>query len=418
MTRALAIGVLSLGLVLGGCSRQDTPREAEADLHDAEPLELTARALEAAAETTVVARGRALIESYECNRCHRIEGIESPPLELDCAGCHAAIMAGRFEAPPDELAQWQGHLRSLLDVPTLAHTDRFRRAWVAEFLQSTHEIRPSLSASMPRLASSSDDAEALAAFLVPTAEPAMPAVGDVVRGREVLEAKGCATCHRFDGIPPLAAPPPPIELDAATFSRGARLAPDLRHARARLRPAALVQWLRDPASVKADSAMPHVPMTDQEIADAAAYLLAAPLDPATRPALPQRLPVLDRTVTHDEVDAQVFSQICRHCHASDDFIGGGGPGYAGGFGLPARKLDLSSYEGLLQGSVGDDGHRRSVFKPLDDGTPRLVAHLMARHAEVAGQPVEGIRGMPLGLPPLSLEQIQLVETWIAAGRPR
>jgi hypothetical protein len=29
-----------------------------------------------------------------------------------------------------------------------------------------------------------------------------------------------------------------------------------------------------------------------------------------------------------------------------------------------------------------------------------------------------VRGMPLGLPPLEPEQIQLVESWIAQGRPR
>jgi hypothetical protein len=29
-----------------------------------------------------------------------------------------------------------------------------------------------------------------------------------------------------------------------------------------------------------------------------------------------------------------------------------------------------------------------------------------------------VRGMPLGLPPLSSEDIQLVETWIAQGHPR
>jgi hypothetical protein len=50
--------------------------------------------------------------------------------------------------------------------------------------------------------------------------------------------------------------------------------------------------------------------------------------------------------------------------------------------------------------------------------PRIVAHLWARHAEVAGTPVEGVTGMPLGLPPLPPEDIQLIETWIARGRPQ
>jgi cytochrome c2 len=413
---------LALWLGLGACQQvEPAPSSAQAQAQAQAEAEAPASASEPAPSPAAIARGRVALGAYECNRCHRIDGVEAAPLDLDCAGCHEAIVAGTYDAPPDQLAHWRGNLHSLLDVPTLSSTDRFRRSWVATFLTSTHEIRPHLHASMPRLSLSQEDAEAIAAFLVPTPEAAAPTLGDLERGREVIEAKGCATCHRFEGVPALAAPPPPIELDAHAFSRGARLAPDLRHTRERLRPAALVQWLRDPSAVKADAAMPAIPMTEQEIADAAAYLLLAPLDAPKRSEIPQRLPVLDRPVTHAEVDTQVFSKICRHCHASPEIVGDGGPGVAGGFGLPARKLDLSSYDGLLLGSVGDDGRRRSLFKPPDalhDDTPRLVAHLWARHAEVAGRPVEGIRGMPLGLPPLSVEQIQLVETWIAQGRPR
>ena len=91
---------------------------------------------------------------------------------------------------------------------------------------------------------------------------------------------------------------------------------------------------------------------------------------------------------------------------------------SGGFGFAARGLDLSSYPGVAAGSIGPDGRRRSVFAADQSGTPRLVAHLLARHAEEAGQPVAGIRGMPLGLPALPVEDIQLVESWVAQGRPR
>lgn len=43
--------------------------------------------------------------------------------------------------------------------------------------------------------------------------------------------------------------------------------------------------------------------------------------------------------------------------------------------------------------------------------------LLARHDEVGGENGP-VRGMPLGYDPLSLEEIQLVESWIAQGRPR
>ncbi len=53
---------------------------------------------------------------------------------------------------------------------------------------------------------------------------------------------------------------------------------------------------------------------------------------------------------------------------------------------------------------------------MPDGTPRIVAHLLARHAEIAGTPAGGVRGMPLGFPAVAPEDIQLLETWIAQGR--
>jgi hypothetical protein len=58
-----------------------------------------------------------------------------------------------------------------------------------------------------------------------------------------------------------------------------------------------------------------------------------------------------------------------------------------------------------------------LFEPLAGGTPRLIAALLARHAESNQTPNSEVRGMPLGLPALSAEQIQLVESWVAQGKP-
>ena len=48
----------------------------------------------------------------------------------------------------------------------------------------------------------------------------------------------------------------------------------------------------------------------------------------------------------------------------------------------------------------------------------MVSVMQARREEELGQPVEGVRGMPLGLPSMSPEDIQLVESWVSQGRPR
>ncbi len=372
------------------------------------------------AEATL-AHGAALVERFECARCHVSERLAAPAREQHCVGCHQDILAGRYDAPPDVLADWRRHIVNLRHAPSLdATARRFRRDWLARFLVAPHDLRPALPASMPRLPLRPAQARAIAAWLVPTEDLGPAPAGDPTRGRVLLDTKGCGTCHRMTGAePPLKPSPLPVTVPAEAMVAGMALAPDLRHTRARFQPAALVPWLLDPVAVKPDTTMPKVPLTEAEARDIAAYLLHAPLAPAPVAALPSRLPPLSRRVTWDEVAARVFRDTCWHCHGEPDPVrGDGGPGNTGGFGYAGRRLVLSDYTAVASGSVDDAGHRRSLFTRLPDGTPRLVAHLMARHAEVAGRPVHGVLGMPLGLPPLSLEDIQLVETWITQGRPR
>lgn len=48
------------------------------------------------------------------------------------------------------------------------------------------------------------------------------------------------------------------------------------------------------------------------------------------------------------------------------------------------------------------------------GVVRAAEALLARQREEAGE-VGALRGMPLGLPAVSAEDVQLVESWIASG---
>ncbi|WAS97100.1 c-type cytochrome [Nannocystis punicea] len=376
-------------------------------------------ALEPAADPAAVARGQALIDRFECVRCHDIPGREPAPLEKHCVRCHQDILAGQFPAPPETLREWQGHIVHLTDVPALRGTDRLRRAWLADWLHAPHDLRPGLNSTMPRLSLGTAEAADLAAALVPDAEAAAPPPGAEGRGRELFGAKSCGLCHRFTGAPNIApAPKLPVPLDEAQLQRGLAQAPDLRFTRERMRPAALVAWLLDPPRHKPGTPMPKIPLEEADARALAAYVTEVPLEPLPAPKPVQRLPLLDRRVTWAEVEAKVFKKTCWHCHSDPDYArGDGGPGNSGGYGFAPRRLDLASYTGIASGSVGDDGKRRSVFAPLPDGTPRIVAHMLARHAEVEGAAPEQ-RGMPLGLTPVPLTDIQLVDTWIAQGRPQ
>lgn len=339
-------------------------------------------------------RGRALYASMECARCHEREGVEHSAPERACAGCHRAIHEGTFDAPPEVQARWRAHITSLLEVPSLDGTDqRLSRDWIARFLVSPHDLRRGLAATMPRLPIDERAAADLATFLVPSAPVQGEPDGNAERGREAIERLECARCH--DG--------------------GDALAPDLRFVRDRMQRGALVRWLRDPLSMRPGTRMPAVP--EEDVTAIAAYLMTWPRGSIAGPP-PERLPLLTRAVGFEEVRERVLRRSCWHCHSDAELaLGDGGPGNTGGFGFAPRGVDLSDYEGVMAGSI-EGGARRSIFRPDASGDPLLIAVLRARQDEERGVVREDLRGMPLGLPALTPEQIQLVESWIAQGRPQ
>lgn len=389
----------------------------------------------------LAARGPELATRFECNRCH--VGHDLAPVAPDkaCVGCHIAIEAGTFDAPKDVLARWQDNLVDLTVAPSLDGASRFRRDWLERFLLSphAHDVRPLMTAQMPRLALSPGDARALAAWLAgpePTTPPDGLWTAGARAGRRLAETKGCGTCHQMSGLAGgLVASPVPVPIAKDALASAMLLAPDLRLARERLRPQGLVRWLVRPSAVKPGTAMPDLPLTRLEAEDLAAFLLEAPLAPPAPRPIPARLPLLTRRVEFAEVKARVFRRTCWHCHSEPDLaLGDGGPGNTGGFGFPGRALSLVDATTIVNGSIGDDGRRRSIFKAfgpiagpvpaaadgrpaVDAETSRLMVSILARQVEEAGGEVPGVRGMPLGLPSLTPEDVQLVESWLAQGRP-
>jgi cbb3-type cytochrome oxidase cytochrome c subunit len=362
-------------------------------------------------------RGRALVERLECNRCHDGTGLPEPSRELHCVHCHRDIESGKLVAPAGTLARWRDHVAEVASVPSLVGAGtRFRRTWLTAFLLEPTDLRPRLVPSMPRLSLGTNDARDIAAFFAER-DGAVRAVGDehgntsAERGRRLAVERGCPNCHAFGGVEGWPA-------TRVGDQRVLRLAPDLRFARERLRPELVVGWLLDPRAQKADTLMPALALGATEASDIARFVLDARLEPLPPRKLPARLPVLDRPVSFEEVNRVVFAVTCRHCHAEpDEVLGDGGPGNDGGFGFAPRRIAFTSHRGILKGGLDEHGQRASLFRPEADGTPRLVAVLLARQAEEAGAPRKGVRGMPLGLPALGPTEIQLVETWIAQGRP-
>ena len=366
--------------------------------------------------------GKALVAEFECNRCHAGTGLATPKLDQDCVGCHEQIATDKFQAAASKLAKWKPHILAYRDVPSLTDLGaRLRPAWVRDYLLHPHDLRPNLAQTMPRLTLSAEQARDIATYLTssspaaaanPVAVSAEPA--QIAHGKELLTARGCVGCHQVSGAG-LASPP---KNDPVVRTLG--LAPDLRFARERTEPATLARWLLDPTKVKRDAAMPNLGLSVADARDLAAFLSFGELETVAPPPRFERLPVLARRVGFDEVNEQVFAVTCRHCHTNPDLAGGdGGPGGTGGFGFKPRKIDFSTYQSIQSGGVDAQGERVSLFAatPGKDGLPRLVAALVARAREHEGLESDEVRGMPLGLPALSAEKIQLVESWVAQGRP-
>ncbi len=364
----------------------------------------------------------ALVAAYECNRCHTIENVEPPSIDKQCVGCHVEIKENRYDAPARALRQWKRNIRHLVDVPSLVGTqERFRRAWIAEYLMKPHSQRPLLGESMPRLNLSTSEARRIASHFGAADEDGKEFTGgELEAGRNLLDTRGCGSCHSFSGVSPLKSSAPSARLKAAIRAKATRLAPDLRWTRDRFRPERLEAWLLNPKSLKKDTLMPNEGLTAEEARHIAAYILRAPLKADKARPVPQRLTLLKRRVRYEEIEKKILHKTCWHCHSEPDYArGDGGPGNTGGFGFAARGINLSDYAGVASGHIDRAGKRRSLFsKSSYRDMPLLVAALWARHAEVSGSPVPGIRGMPLGLPPLSPKEIQLIESWVAQGRPQ
>lgn len=361
--------------------------------------------------------GAKLVAKFECRRCHEITTVEAPPINLDCRGCHRAIIDRTYPEPERYLAQWDGNLVNMRDVPSLAGIEkRFRRSWFVDFVTKPHDLRPRLGASMPRLTVSTEDAAAIADFLRLEDGDGPAPSGDPALGRTILDTKGCGTCHVMSGVEPLRASPIPVEMTPSQLASAMLLAPDLAVTRERYRPEALTRWLLDPSSQKPDALMPKIGLTPEEAANVAAYLWSTPLSKPPGP-LKGEWQVVTRPVGWEEVRTKVIDEICLHCHSDPAYNDGdGGPGSTGGFGYPGKGLDFSTYERAVYGTDGE-GRPRAIYERAADGRPRIIEHMLARHREVAGEAGE-VLGMPLGFPPIPLENIALVDAWIAQGFPR
>lgn len=90
-------------------------------------------------------------------------------------------------------------------------------------------------------------------------------LGNADRGRRLIAAYDCGTCHTIPGVPGargMVGPP------LLWFARRTYIAGGLPNT-----PQNLIRWISDPPAVEPDTAMPKLGLPEHEARDVAAYLL-------------------------------------------------------------------------------------------------------------------------------------------------
>ncbi|MCX8117228.1 MAG: cytochrome c [Desulfobacterota bacterium] len=168
--------------------------------------------------------------------------------KYDCIGCHTIMGNGSYFAP---------------DMTTVAK--RKPKDFLKKFILDPRAINP--KAAMPKLGLTEKEADHLIALLEWTSQvdtnkwPPKPVLAAAVArvestpGQLIYQKQNCAACHMIAGI-------------------GGTAGPDLTRVGPKWKAEPLTQYLKNPASVKAGSAMPSFAhLSEQELKELTDYLL-------------------------------------------------------------------------------------------------------------------------------------------------
>ncbi|OGW89058.1 MAG: hypothetical protein A3A73_03250 [Omnitrophica bacterium RIFCSPLOWO2_01_FULL_50_24] len=162
--------------------------------------------------------------------------------KLNCAGCHS-------------LDGTEGRVRPLFEdfgnAPPVLDGEgaKVQENWLYHFLKNPEAIRPWLTYRMPTFGFSDEEADALVKYFTHLAGEKISYVREQVKADPQLISEGgtlfkqfkCIQCHQ----------PGETQTMAASFR-----APDLVLAKNRLKPAWVVEWLRDPQTLQEGTMMP------------------------------------------------------------------------------------------------------------------------------------------------------------------
>lgn len=345
--------------------------------------------------------GEELIRKYDCTYCHMTEAASDEDVddpERNCAACHMLAGVQRFRATNfDGLAA------------------RLRPEWMREYLANPHSVRTHMRESMPHFNLKPEEIDAIVTRLIERA-PVVPAEIDpeyarrdplhhqrkVMQGIALARKYRCGRCHDFTGMwPPVTGNfvHSPYSVDMSYF------APDFRYTRERMKPEHVAGFIRKSGAYDPLSTMPRHPYyTEEELGLLTYLILFSDLSPTEPPPATERKPVEHPQFTKDI--APLLQKYCVFCHYPQESTRlGKATGFAGGFALEARRLDLTSYEGLMRGVSKDDGGKYDVVIP---GYEHSIL-LQRLRGDMTPQ-------MPFGSK-MAPADIQTFENWVKDGAP-
>lgn len=188
-------------------------------------------------------RGKELFERYGCFGCHKVEGIEITPIER--------------KVGPD--------LRKI--------SQKLNAKWTYHWIDDPSSFRP--KTRMPKFFGLSNNSspedegrtnieihgivQYLFAHSLSEAVPEPSVAGDPSRGEQVVKTRGCFGCHVTED-----------PQDAGTILTS--FGPNLSSTGSKTTTAWLTKWIQDPKAYNPHTLMPDLRLSDQEAADAAAFL--------------------------------------------------------------------------------------------------------------------------------------------------
>lgn len=336
----------------------------------------------------LMAEAGRIVRERNCNFCHRTER----PADLahardNCQLCH------QYKERPEHLAP-----------PLEKIAERRPEEWIRRYLRYPYKLREHSSDRMPDMQLSDREVHVLTRYLGGLAETAIeslppttiaretaPSAERLAQGSALYEKFSCAQCHTLGTHKAVLA----RDFTGKLAVPAARFAPSLDKAWNRTRPQWLVAAIMRPDKWMPWAQMPPTGMTEKDAELLAWYVLNAVADPQP-------------SVTNEEVQA-ILTARCASCHygpdenARDSRNPAGGAGWIATWGK-ARKLDLTSMEGLLRGAVDDHGNPRPTAVAFAENSPLLM------HIRGHKQPA-----MPFGADALPAEEIDKLERWVLAG---